>query len=247
MRGKPADPLSTRPRANGAARSKLTAGCEKQVEELVQRPRSDSVEGHLATQSVPSGGSCGDCLFYDPVVLMVEEGTLCPALWRLESKRLVETEWGLSENNRKAKYYQLTSEGRRRGGQDARRHVKLSGSSATSRHCERRKNGWARRGSGTFSAGITGVRMALGATASQVRIGVIAGALRLALAGIAAGTIGSLAAARWIESLLFETRPTDPETFMGILLLVGTVALLAGYVPARRASRIDPAIALRNS
>jgi PadR family transcriptional regulator PadR len=46
--------------------------------------------------------------------LLVEEGTLYPALWRLESKGLVEAEWGLSENNRKAKYYQLTSEGRRR-------------------------------------------------------------------------------------------------------------------------------------
>jgi PadR family transcriptional regulator, regulatory protein PadR len=46
--------------------------------------------------------------------LLVEEGTLYPALWRLESKGLVEAEWGLSENNRKAKYYRLTTEGRRR-------------------------------------------------------------------------------------------------------------------------------------
>jgi transcriptional regulator len=46
--------------------------------------------------------------------LLVEEGTLYPALWRLEGKGLVEAEWGLSENHRKAKYYQLTSEGRRR-------------------------------------------------------------------------------------------------------------------------------------
>lgn len=45
--------------------------------------------------------------------LLVEEGTLYPALWRLESKGLVEAEWGLSENNRKAKFYRLTSEGRR--------------------------------------------------------------------------------------------------------------------------------------
>jgi len=45
--------------------------------------------------------------------LFVEEGTLYPALWRLESKGLVESEWGLSDNNRKAKYYSLTSEGRR--------------------------------------------------------------------------------------------------------------------------------------
>jgi transcriptional regulator len=46
--------------------------------------------------------------------LLVEEGTLYPALWRLENKGWVESEWGLSENNRKAKYYRLTSEGRRR-------------------------------------------------------------------------------------------------------------------------------------
>ncbi len=46
--------------------------------------------------------------------LLVEEGTLYPALWRLENKGLVESEWGLSENNRKAKYYRLTSDGRRR-------------------------------------------------------------------------------------------------------------------------------------
>ena len=45
--------------------------------------------------------------------LLVEEGTLYPALWRLENKGLVESEWGLSDNNRKAKYYSLTSEGRR--------------------------------------------------------------------------------------------------------------------------------------
>jgi transcriptional regulator len=45
--------------------------------------------------------------------LLVEEGTLYPALWRLENKGLVESEWGLSENNRKAKFYWLTSEGRR--------------------------------------------------------------------------------------------------------------------------------------
>jgi transcriptional regulator len=46
--------------------------------------------------------------------LLVEEGTLYPALWRLENRGLVETEWGLSDNNRKAKYYSLTNEGRRR-------------------------------------------------------------------------------------------------------------------------------------
>jgi len=92
-----------------------------------------------------------------------------------------------------------------------------------------------------------GIRMALGATAPQVQFGVIARALRLTLAGIALGIIGSFAAAKWIASLLFGTTPTDPATFGGIVLLLGAVALVAGYLPARRASRIDPTIALRSN
>ncbi|HEV8040845.1 MAG TPA: ABC transporter permease [Bryobacteraceae bacterium] len=92
-----------------------------------------------------------------------------------------------------------------------------------------------------------GIRMALGATAFQVQRGVIARALRLALAGVTLGTIGSFAAAKWIASLLFGTRPTDPATFAGIVVLLCAVALFAGYLPARRASRIDPMIALRTN
>jgi predicted permease len=92
-----------------------------------------------------------------------------------------------------------------------------------------------------------GIRMALGATAPQVQAGVIGKALKLAGMGVVAGAIGSVAAARWIEALLFGTKPTDPWTFLVIVLLLVTVALLAGYLPARRASRIDPMAALRNS
>jgi len=92
-----------------------------------------------------------------------------------------------------------------------------------------------------------GIRMALGATAFQVQRGVIARALRLALAGVTLGTIGSFVAAKWIASLLFGTRPTDPATFAGIVVLLCVVALFAGYLPARRASRIDPMIALRTN
>ena len=90
-----------------------------------------------------------------------------------------------------------------------------------------------------------GIRMALGATAPQVQLDVIGKAMRLALIGIAFGGIGSLAAARWIGSLLFGTSPADPATFAAIVLLLAAVALAAGYIPARRASRIDPANALR--
>jgi predicted permease len=91
-----------------------------------------------------------------------------------------------------------------------------------------------------------GVRMALGATQSRVQPSVIARTFRLVLVGIAAGTIASLAVARGIAALLFGTAPSDPVTFAGMVLTLGTVALLAGYLPARRASRINPMVALRN-
>jgi ABC-type antimicrobial peptide transport system permease subunit len=91
-----------------------------------------------------------------------------------------------------------------------------------------------------------GLRMALGATASQVQFGVIAKTLRVALLGVALGTIVSLAAAKWIASLLFGTTPTDPATFVGIILLLSAVASIAGYIPSRRATKVDPLVALRH-
>jgi ABC-type antimicrobial peptide transport system permease subunit len=90
-----------------------------------------------------------------------------------------------------------------------------------------------------------GIRMALGATMARVQLDVIARTLRLALLGIVVGVLGSLAVAKAIASLLFGTEPTDPATFAGMILLLGAVALVAGYIPARRASRINPTIALR--
>jgi transcriptional regulator len=60
-------------------------------------------------------------------VLLVEEGTLYPALWRLEEKELVESEWGLSENNRKAKFYSITKSGRKQLTEDAAYWNRLSG------------------------------------------------------------------------------------------------------------------------
>jgi len=92
-----------------------------------------------------------------------------------------------------------------------------------------------------------GIRMALGATISRVQLGVIGQTFRLALIGIAAGTIASVIVAKAIAALLFGTTPTDPTTFAGMVLLLGIVALVAGYLPARRASRIDPMTALRNN
>ena len=92
-----------------------------------------------------------------------------------------------------------------------------------------------------------GVRMALGATQSSVQIDVIWKTLRLALIGVAIGILASLGLARLIASLLYETAPSDPVTFVAMVALLGAVALLAGYLPARRASKIDPMVALRTN
>jgi predicted permease len=92
-----------------------------------------------------------------------------------------------------------------------------------------------------------GIRMALGSTQRQVQLSVLGNALRLVVVGIAVGTLGSLLIARAIASLLYGTTPTDPATFACMVLLLGTVALVAGYLPARRASRINPMVALRNN
>jgi ABC-type antimicrobial peptide transport system permease subunit len=92
-----------------------------------------------------------------------------------------------------------------------------------------------------------GVRMALGATTAQVQLGVIGKTLRLTLIGIATGSIASLFVARAIAALLFGTTPTDPVTFAAVILTLAMVALIAGYLPARKASHIDPMVALRNN
>jgi ABC-type lipoprotein release transport system permease subunit len=69
--------------------------------------------------------------------------------------------------------------------------------------------------------------------------------LKLALAGVALGVVGALFAARFLESLLYEVAPRDPMTLAVIAALLIGVALVASYLPARRASRIDPFVALR--
>jgi putative ABC transport system permease protein len=91
-----------------------------------------------------------------------------------------------------------------------------------------------------------GVRMALGADRGDVLRMVIGDAMRLVAGGVTLGVIGAAAASRLIGSLLFGITPTDPTTFAGIVALLTATALVASYVPARRATRVDPMIALRH-
>lgn len=92
-----------------------------------------------------------------------------------------------------------------------------------------------------------GIRMALGASGGQVQARVIGNALRLAAAGAVLGALGSFILARSIATLLYGTEPSDPPTFASVILVLCCVALAAGYIPARRASRIHPMTALRES
>jgi putative ABC transport system permease protein len=90
-----------------------------------------------------------------------------------------------------------------------------------------------------------GVRIALGAERRDVVRLVLGEALVLAAAGIAAGVAGALAATRLIQSLLFGVTTTDAATFAGIGALLFATALVASWIPTRRALRVDPMVALR--
>jgi putative ABC transport system permease protein len=90
-----------------------------------------------------------------------------------------------------------------------------------------------------------GIRMALGAQRGDVLGMVIRQAMSLTLAGVAAGAVAAGGLTRLMTGLLFEVTPFDPATFVGVAAVLASVALLASYIPGRRATRVDPVIALR--
>jgi ABC-type antimicrobial peptide transport system permease subunit len=91
-----------------------------------------------------------------------------------------------------------------------------------------------------------GIRMALGAALRDVVRLVVGQGMRMALLGIALGLAGAFALTRALASLLLGIGATDPVTFVGVPLILVAVALLACYVPARRAARVNPLVALRH-
>jgi len=90
-----------------------------------------------------------------------------------------------------------------------------------------------------------GIRMALGAKSSNVLRLVVGQALALTLAGAAIGTGAALGVTRFLSSLLYGVKPADPLTFIAVAFVLAAVALLACYIPARRAMKVDPMVALR--
>ena len=90
-----------------------------------------------------------------------------------------------------------------------------------------------------------GIRMALGATRNDVLLEVLRRGSALALAGLGVGLCASIAVGRLLSSMLFAVTPKDPETLVGVSVLLSTVALAASYLPARRAAKVDPMVALR--
>jgi putative ABC transport system permease protein len=90
-----------------------------------------------------------------------------------------------------------------------------------------------------------GIRVALGAQPSQVRAMVVGQGLKLTGVGLVIGLVGAAAATRWLESFLFGVSPNDPVTYVATCALFAAVALIAGYLPARSAMRVDPIASLR--
>jgi putative ABC transport system permease protein len=91
-----------------------------------------------------------------------------------------------------------------------------------------------------------GIRVALGAQRSDVMRGVLGAGARMALIGVGIGIAAALALTRLMAKLLYGVSATDPATFLSVAILLILVALAACYIPARRAIRVDPMVALRH-
>jgi ABC-type antimicrobial peptide transport system permease subunit len=91
-----------------------------------------------------------------------------------------------------------------------------------------------------------GIRMALGAQAADALTMVLRGGFKLAVLGAGIGIVAALASTRYLASLLYGVKPTDPPTFIAVSLLLITVALIASYIPARQAAKVDPIRTLRH-
>jgi putative ABC transport system permease protein len=91
-----------------------------------------------------------------------------------------------------------------------------------------------------------GIRVALGATRPAVLTQVLRETMKLAVAGLVLGSLAALGLTRLVSTMLFGIGPTDAVTYLGVSLLLVSVALLASYVPARRATEVDPMTALRS-
>ena len=92
-----------------------------------------------------------------------------------------------------------------------------------------------------------GIRLALGATRRNILRTVLRQGLWLAIAGAAVGLVCALLVSHVMAGLLYGVRPTDPLTFIGVAIFLTGVALLASYIPARRAMKLDPMCALRDA
>ena len=90
-----------------------------------------------------------------------------------------------------------------------------------------------------------GIRMAMGAEKSDITRMILKRSLLLAAAGVVLGVAGALAVTRVLAKFLYDVKPTDPATFLAVVSLLVGVALLAGLLPARRATKVDPLVALR--
>jgi ABC-type antimicrobial peptide transport system permease subunit len=97
----------------------------------------------------------------------------------------------------------------------------------------------------TLSTPEIGLRMALGAQPSQVLRTVLGRGLRLVFFGMAAGVVAALALTRVLGNLLYGLSASDPQTFIAVTILLTAIAVAACYIPARRATKVDPMVALR--